>query len=140
MSRFLLDTNVLVWFITENKKLDRNFAENIEYFNGQYAISVMSIVEIINLIKIGHLRLGITIKQLLRKLESCNIKIIGLFENELLAIEKLPLLTIEKARHSDYGDRTIIATAIANKLTLAHTDRKFHHYSRYGLNYLNVAS
>lgn len=138
---YLLDTHVLIWLLEDNPKLDKNIREKIEYFDGIYYISYISIFEIINLMQLKKISIGISIKELFKKIDDFKIKIIQLWQTELLSLEKLPLLNINGKLHSDIFDRLIIASAISKPTsTLISADKKFPAYRRYGLDLIELSS
>ncbi len=49
MKRFLLDTQILVWFLNEDKKLNKNISEDISFFQNNYFVSIETLHEIITL-------------------------------------------------------------------------------------------
>ncbi len=140
MRGYLLDTHVLIWFVQDNSKLDKNVKEDIEYYKGKFSISILSIMEIINLIQLNKISLGISIKELFTKLKEYEIHVITKFENELLILEKLAMISFHNKLHSDVVDRTLIATAISNKMTLISADSKFPAYCKYGLELLEISA
>lgn len=56
MKRYLLDTCVLIWLLNENERV-KSLAEDINYYQGDYAISVESIKEFIYLFRAERLTL-----------------------------------------------------------------------------------
>lgn len=140
MKATTLDTHAVIWLINGSDKLDKNLREEIEYFNGSFSISVISIMEIINLVQLGKISLGISIKELFIRLEALKIRITGIFETDLLELEKLPLLSFNGKVHSDMVDRMIITQAISYKNTLVSADRKFPAYRKYGLTLMEITS
>lgn len=140
MRSFLLDTHAIIWLLCDSNRMDNNFKEDIEYFNGTYAISVISIAEIINLIQLNKIELNISINNLYKELGKRNIKILGINQTELINLEKLPTISINNKKHSDLFDRIIIATAISYRITLASADSKFPKYRHYGLDLLDISA
>jgi PIN domain nuclease of toxin-antitoxin system len=138
---YLLDTHVIVNLLNyENAPtINKNFKEEFTYYQNNYYISVLSILEIIQLFHIGRLS-PVPIHEIFQKLMIMKVKIISTNLEEFKVFEKIPIPTIKKKRHSDPFDRMIIATAISNKITLASKDDKFPYYSRYGLDHLDVSA
>lgn len=140
MASYLLDTHTLIWLLSDSNKIHKNFKEDIEYFNGRFAISVISITEIINLIQLKKIALNISINNLYKELNKRNIAILNINQSDLYSLENLPLLTINNKTHSDPFDRIIIATAISYHITLASADSKFPKYCRFGLDLLDISA
>ena len=58
MKKYLLDTCALIWYLEGSKRV-KSIAEKIEYFDGDFAISVESLREIIHKIQIGKMEIDI---------------------------------------------------------------------------------
>jgi PIN domain nuclease of toxin-antitoxin system len=87
--RYLLDTNILLWFITGNDNLNHNLYETIAYSNSVYT-SIISLQEIAIKNRDGKLILTKPFDKLAERLEQeANIKILvtiqSLYRNERLA-------------------------------------------------------
>lgn len=134
MKRFLLDTNVLIYLLTDSPRLNDSIKNDIEYYQNDYAISIETIKEIITLRQIGKLKLSITIEQLLNLLYKLKILILSIELDTLLTLDKLPMF----AENHDPADRTIISEAIARKRTLISSDKKFPIYRKCGLSLMEV--
>ena len=52
MRRYLLDTHIIVWFLTENKQLNSDVEYDITYFQYDYYVSIEALHEIITLQKV----------------------------------------------------------------------------------------
>lgn len=123
MRRYLLDTCVLIWLLNENERI-KELAEDINYYQGDYAISVESIKEFIYLIQSGKINTDITFDELINALNKKQISIYGYDKYTLKTLSELPFFK----NHSDPSDRVIIAQAIADKRILITGDLKFENY------------
>ena len=123
MRRYLLDTCVLIWLLNENERI-KELAEDINYFQGDYAISVESIKEFIYLIQSGKINTDITFDELINALNKKQISIYGYDKYTLKTLSELPFFK----NHPDPSDRVIIAQAIADKRILITGDLKFENY------------
>ncbi|MBR6063028.1 MAG: PIN domain-containing protein [Bacteroidales bacterium] len=123
MRRYLLDTCVLIWLLNENERI-KELAEDINYFQGDYAISVESIKEFIYLIQSGKINTDITFDELINALNKKQISIYGYDKYTLKKLSELPFFK----NHPDPSDRVIIAQAIADKRILITGDLKFENY------------
>ena len=56
MKRYLLDTCVLTWYLDEHKRA-KDIAEDIEYFQGDFAVSIETVKEFVYLIQSGKIGL-----------------------------------------------------------------------------------
>lgn len=133
MKRYLLDTCALIWYIDNNKRI-KPIAEDIEYYQGDFAVSIESLKEFVYLMHSGKLKFEIDFKKLVSALEKGNISILPFHEHELKCLFKLPFFK----EHPDPTDRQIIATAIATKRTLISGDSRFPLYNKAGLSYKEI--
>lgn len=133
--RFYLDTNILAFLYTEN--MDEFCVEVKEllsdYSNIFYA-STECIHELIHLCQIDKLsfkkrRQEVNATEILCWLDSLGIEPKEVLRKHLQVYSELPLLS----EHRDPCDRLIIAQAIADKIPIITSDRKFSWYEHYGL-------
>ena len=115
MARYLLDTHIAYWLVSEDPKLDPNLRDEILYPNG-----------------------NIYFTSLHKALNSINVELDYISEKTYEVLEEIPILTINGKKHSDMIDRVIIANSIANKATIISHDSKFPHYRKYGLKLLEA--
>ena len=138
MNRYVLDTEALVWFLEKNPKLPKSVREDIEYMQYEYYISFLSLIEIDNLMKLGKIKLKYELKDVIKQI---NEAYIGIYFGDIQILETLDDLEmkiIDNKTHSDYMDRSIIATSIAYHHTLVSSDKKFPHYRNNGLSLLEI--
>lgn len=116
---YLLDTQILIWWMEKSEKLSQNAYNLINDHNNQILISVGSIWEIVIKIAKKRLRLSRNIEHDIKNkgLGSLPIEI-----SHVLKVEDLPL------HHSDPFDRILIAQALAENLTLITSDKKIWKY------------
>ena len=139
MKRYFLDTHIVIWLLTNNKQLNENIRFDIEYPSGRkYFTSVYVILEVMQLKQLGKIKFNGTAKDLLNRISDFNIEIDGITSNVFEKLDELPILTINKDRHTDMIDRVIIAHCIAYKYTAISHDAKFPHYRKYGLELLEA--
>ena len=138
MTRYILDTEVLVWFLEKNSRLPNSIREDIEYFQYEYFVSFLSLMEMDNLNKLGKIKLGYSFKEIIQQLQDSNIGIYFGTMQDLDVLDGIDMKNIDKKTHGDYIDRMIIATAIAHRHTLISSDKKFPHYRVHGLKLLEV--
>lgn len=136
MARYLLDTNIVAFFISgEYDDISSDVAMLLSDHANQLYMSSVSVVELLQLYRIG-------------KIFPENVKrtteIIDIIEKdlyiEILSFTKQHaqmLSTLEiSARHNDPFDHSIIAHAITEKLILVSSDRKFEDYTAQNLNFV----
>ncbi|GAP71483.1 hypothetical protein SAMD00024442_13_4 [Candidatus Symbiothrix dinenymphae] len=136
MNRFLIDTHILLWLIHDNKRLDKNIRENIEYFQHPYYVSVESLREIVLLQLRKKIKLDYPVDKMVSILDERLITILPTKINHIRTLEKLPFIDIDGGKHDDPFDRLLIAQAIAEKYTLVSADNKFPRYRECGLSLL----
>lgn len=122
ISRYLLDTHILIWWLSEPKKLSRHQARVLRKSMGRsepVGVSAITLVEIAVLLSSGRRRVRGDVGELLGE--------IG--ENPIFSI--LPLTTEIAAEVAALGpalrdpaDRTIIATARVHRLKLLTADQR----------------
>ena len=134
MKRYLLDTQVVLWLFSGNKRLPQDIREEIEYFQNSYAVSFDSIREIIALNQLGKLDATITVSKIFEELKKANINLIYFDKVSAETLEELPLLY----NHTDPTDRSIIAQAIGQKYHLISSDQKFPIYRKFGLKLVEI--
>ena len=128
-----MDTCVLIWYF-DNDKRAKSLAEDIEYYQADYAVSIETLKELLYLIQYSKIRLDISFEGLIKHLEELYVRI------EFDDLETLDVLASLPAykNHTDPVDRQIIATAIAKRRILISGDEKFNLYTAHGLAFLEV--
>ena len=133
MKRYYIDTCVLKWIIEGNKRI-KKITHDMEYYQGDFAVSVEVIKEFANLLAAGDLKIKFTYKDLIDILVNNNITISAFEKKHIKYLFDLPYFS----QHKDPTDRNIIAHAIADKRILISGDEKFHLYETAGLKFLEV--
>ena len=136
MSQYLLDTNVLVFFILgETEDLSPEITTILNDYNNQLYTSSVSVLELLQLYRIKKIKS----KEFKNATELCNaiedmlfIKIIPFTEKHIHTLSKLKIAE----NHNDPFDHAIISSAIAEKLILVSSDRKFQDYTKQNLNFV----
>ena len=133
MKRYYIDTCVLKWIIEGNKRV-KEIVDDMKYYQGDFAVSVVVLQEFANLLSAGKIKIKFTYKQLIAVLINNNITICDFEKKHLKYIFDLPYFPA----HTDPTDRNIIAHAVADKRTLISGDGKFHLYEKAGLKFLEI--
>ena len=118
---YILDTHVALDWIND-EKLPTKVSEILEDKDSRLFLSIASAWEIAIKINIGKLKLEGGSKEFLSYYESSPVTIAPISHKHLETYESLPLL------HKDPFDRIIVATAIADNLTLITNDPEIHKY------------
>jgi len=138
MTRYILDTQAVVWFLENNPKLPHNIREDIEYLQYEYYVSFLSLMEIDNLQKLDKIKLKHGLKDVIKQLNEAHIGIYLGSLKELDILDGLDMKTINNKTHGDYIDRMIIATCIARRHTCISSDKLFLPYRKNGLSLLEI--
>lgn len=120
---FLLDTHVLIWYVTKSPKLSQT-AQAIVNSKSDLFISVASLWEITIKINIDKLQLDCSFTDLLERIAVLRADIIPIEINSLKAYVDLPFL----AEHRDPFDRILVAQAMDRALAIVSRDEKFDLY------------
>jgi PIN domain nuclease of toxin-antitoxin system len=121
--KYLLDTHVMVWWLTDDRKLSKGHAkllERSERSGAPIGLSAISLWEIAKLVERGRIELTQSVDDSLEQLETSAF------------VTVLPLtgrVAVESTRlggrfHSDPIDQLIVATARCHGLTLLTVDER----------------
>ena len=133
MKRYFIDTCVLKWLLVGDKRV-KKVATDIEYYQGDFAVSIEVLKELINLLAFDKMEIKIEFSKIIEKLNSLGVEIFSFERKHLRYLNDLPSFT----EHTDPTDRNIIAHAIADKRILISGDEKFHLYEPAGLKFWEV--
>lgn len=115
----LLDTNVLIWWLTEDRRLSSGSLGYIQQMENAVFVSVVSIWEIAIKASIGKLQLGDSPEQLiLQALRENRFDVLPIRSEHAFGVASLPF------HHSDPFDRLLISQAKFENLTLMTSDSK----------------
>lgn len=117
--RYLIDTNIFIWWMEKNKRLSKNLFNLLNNPQNQIFLSVASVWEIV--IKKAKKKLK-TPKDVEGGVKASGFVAINIEMLHVLGIEKLPI------HHNDPFDRIIISQAKAEDLTLVTSDNKIWKY------------
>ena len=102
--KYLLDTNALLWFLADDKKLSHRARQLIENSNHESFCSIASLWEIAIKTGLGKLDLAEPFEQMFPKQLHLNrIEVLAITVDSLIKLTTLPL------HHRDPFDRLIIA-------------------------------
>jgi tRNA(fMet)-specific endonuclease VapC len=137
MNRYLLDTNIIIFFITNRFKDDvsSDIKSILQDYNNILHTSSVSVLELLQLCRIGKVKLskGVKPEQLTTIIEKdFNIKIQPFTLQNLQILSKLSI----SEGHNDPFDHAIIAQAISEKMVLISSDTKFENYTKQKLKFV----
>jgi len=120
--KYLLDTHVAKWALDETEKLSGAARAIIGNTSLHLCVSIASAWEIAVKISIGKLDFHGGTANFLEKLRHFGVEIIGINDAHIKLIETLPFV------HRDPFDRILIATAMAENLTIITSDETIRKY------------
>jgi PIN domain nuclease of toxin-antitoxin system len=122
--KYLLDTHVFLWWVTDNKKLPGNARALISDKSNELFLSSASLWEIMIKSKIGKIDLPDNPKNFLKRQVKLNcINILNITMEHSLATYDLPEI------HKDPFDRMLIAQVRVEKLTIVTSDSFIKQYN-----------
>jgi len=136
MDRYIVDTNILVQVVTEQR-----FTEDVRYMlrysGAQIYVSSASVQELINLLQYEDVKLQkqkiVTISNVFEFIEDTLDFIVKYVDKgHLKQLSKMEIVD----KHTDPFDRIIIAQAIVEQIPLISSDQKFSKYRKQGLDFI----
>jgi PIN domain nuclease of toxin-antitoxin system len=132
--RYLLDTNIVLYFLANQKELNRSVKEILTDYNNLFYVSSISVQEMVHLFSIGKIK---TVKwksaaDILQAIKEVNFELLPVKWEHLAAYAGLSTL----AGHNDPNDHVIIAQAIAEQITLISSDHEFEPYTKQKLRFI----
>ena len=119
---YLLDTHTALWLFEGNDKLPQNTRDIIFDSENEIYVSIVSAWEIAIKVSLNKLDFDGGSAAFLSAIEANNINLLGVESDYVKMIEKLPFM------HKDPFDRLIIATALAEDLTIITIDENIQKY------------
>jgi len=120
--RYLLDTHAVIWHFDDSSELSKKAKEIIDNPKNEIYISSASLWETAIKINIGKLDLDFTLNELLDEIKDNDFDILQIEDDYLKRLSTLPFI------HKDPFDRLIMATALAEDLTIVTTDENIQKY------------
>ncbi|MBQ9183280.1 MAG: type II toxin-antitoxin system VapC family toxin [Neisseriaceae bacterium] len=134
MTKYLIDTHILIWLAVSPTKISKNIIKIIENTDNKICVSSISFWEIAIKISIGKLSLqGLTIEDLVQFCIQQDIEIVQL---PISAVTFYSHLSI-KENHRDPFDRALISLCITDNYIFLSVDDKLHQYKNDGLIFIN---
>jgi len=122
--KYLLDTHTATWYFTDDGNLSANAKMIIDNDDTALYVSVASVWEIAIKVSTGraNFSLDVNVDSFTQELKNNNIELVSIHPKHLKIVENLPF------RHKDPFDRLLVATAIAENMTLITADEKIGKY------------
>jgi len=122
MGRYLLDTHTAIWFINGDDALSETAKKIILNISNVKYLSIASAWEIAIKLSIGKLDIDGKTADFIQDVENNGFTILPVKTAHLTALETLPLI------HRDPFDRLLMATALAEEMTLVTSDENIKKY------------
>ena len=118
----LLDTHVVIWFITDDKKLPRQLDEQIKNENNKCFVSVASLWELGVKYSLNRLDIKSSLREIFQIIENSGFDILPVIPEHIITNSTLYF------HHRDPFDRIIIAQGIEEGIAILTKDIKFSLY------------
>jgi len=141
MAKYLLDTHVFYWFLTNDERLDKNITESIANPNPkeQYIVSDFVILELMQLKQLNKITLHKGLQGIIDLMDYYNIGCEKTLDYQVwFKLDEIPMQKIHNTIHSDPFDRVLIANCIQYRYTMISADTKFPHYRQFGLHLIET--
>ena len=122
MAGFLLDTHTALWYFSGDERLSKAANEIIRNYPNPICLSIASAWELAIKICLGKMRFTGKAAGFIHLAEEDDFTILPIKTAHLSALETLPMI------HRDPFDRLLIATAIAEKMTIITMDENIVKY------------
>jgi PIN domain nuclease of toxin-antitoxin system len=122
MGRYLLDTHTAIWFFNGDAKLSARAQQIIRDRSNPVYLSIGSAWEVAIKLGIGKLDIDGNTADFIHDAESNKITVFPIKPAHLSVLETLPMI------HRDPFDRLLVATAIAEEMTIITTDENIPQY------------
>ena len=119
---YLLDTHALIWYFQDSSNIPSKIADLIDSRENNKCVCSVSLWEIAIKMDIGKLKIDLSFDDLLGEIANSELTVLQIDNKHLKGVSKLPFL------HKDPFDRLIIATAIAEKMTIITVDENIQKY------------
>ena len=123
MPRYLLDTHAAIWFFNGNSELSQTAGGIIRDISHPVYLSVASVWELTIKISLGKLDFAGGARGFVRLAGTNEIALLPIETAHLDALEGLPWI------HRDPFDRLLVATALAEQMTLVTADENIARYN-----------
>lgn len=118
----LIDTHIVIWFITNDTKLPKRLKRIIEDPNNKCFVSIATYWELSIKYSLGRLNLNSSIEEFFNIIKASGFDILPITLNHILQ------LTTLEHHHNDPFDRLIIAQSISENLSVVNVDNYFKAY------------
>ncbi|MDO5105041.1 type II toxin-antitoxin system VapC family toxin [Capnocytophaga sp.] len=134
MGRYLIDTNIMAFLITDKANLNENVQDIIDDYTNQIYVSSVTAMELVQLFRIGKIRPKYKTAEAMIKaiVNDFYFTILPFGAEQAKTLSKLEIVS----GHNDPFDHSIISHAISDKLILISSDKKFECYTPQKLKFI----
>ncbi len=123
--KYILDTNVLLWYIESSEHLPPNYSDIINNGMNEIFMSIVSLWEISIKHSLRKMQLSVSLEEFFYDIEyGFGFVILPIDVRDLIMLNRLPYL------HKDPFDRLIYVSAKTNGMNLLYTDCIFEEYDK----------
>jgi len=119
---YIIDTHALIWYFEDSSKIPDKIVKCIDDATNNKYICSVSLWEITIKTQIGKLTMNFSFDELLAEISNSDLHVLQIENDYLTELSKIPLI------HKDPFDRLIIATAIAEDMTIITVDENIRKY------------
>jgi len=120
--KYLLDTHAMIWYLEDSSRLPSKTKEIIDNNTNRIFLSSVSLWEIAIKINLGKLKLIMSFDEVLGNVRKGDFEVLQIENEYLKMLSALPFI------HKDPFDRLLIATALAENLTIITADDSIQKY------------
>jgi PIN domain nuclease of toxin-antitoxin system len=121
--KYLLDTHAIIWYFEDSPRLPHNIAELIDNPEINICVCSISLWEIAIKVSLGKLELRVSLDEIFYNIKDGDYDVLQIENEYLQRLSSLPFL------HKDPFDRLLIASAIAEDLTIITADENIQKYN-----------
>jgi PIN domain nuclease of toxin-antitoxin system len=123
--RYLLDTQILIWYLQGNTKLKASLRTIIENPLNTILVSQFSLMEISIKLKLGKLpEFLVSIEDIVKQLSLDGFELLQVSNSHIISYQRIPLYE----DHRDPFDRFLLAAAFSEQVPIISHDEKFVRY------------
>ena len=124
--RYLLDTQILIWYLQGNARLKASLRTIIENPLNTILVSHFSLMEMSIKLKLGKLpEFLVSIEDIVKQLSLDGFELLQVSNNHIYSYHQIPLYE----DHRDPFDRFLLAAALSEQVPIISDDEKFARYS-----------
>ena len=126
MARFLLDTQILIWALTDRKRISTKAMDILLDSSNELLVSQISLYEITIKQSVGKLDdFSASTDEIIAQIQNDDFRLFLIQNHHIANYSKIPLI----GDHRDPFDRLLLATALSEQIPIISADEKFQYYT-----------